>query len=294
MAIRIEPARAKTDCIGVAKDVVSAAGYLAVNKPEGALRHLLDALVRLRPQKGTSSNARAWFLWQEALAGTIVQVLPGDPWNMGRQQLAQMTTDLLWASAERMKTSPIMLYRHHLERPASFLPFKAARRDIVLAVCSGPKADQAKELETSLIEAFKQAFAAATQADPNYFAGLIDEPTSEQAERERQWDEHRDSIGHQILVEPVFGQDRVTLRDLYVPPRCIFSETRKDGKTPDDTDDGPGIRDGHAARGLLARVQDLRETVLHWWHGSDRTDSIRLCAGAPGRRKPSFDRMPAG
>ena len=216
MAIRIEPSIKKADCVGVAKDVVTAAGYFAAEKPDGALRHLLDALVKLRAKKGTSSNVRAWFLWQEALAGTIVQVLPGEPWNLQPARLKQLTTDLLWASAERMRTSPVMLFQHNLERSRSFLPYQIARRDIVIDVCSGALADRKNELEKALDVAFNRAFAKATQTEPDYFANLIDPFTSVPVDRERQWNEHRDRVGRQILVEPIFGQDTITLADLYL------------------------------------------------------------------------------
>ena len=291
MAIRIEPSVKQADCLGVAKDVVTAAGYVAVEKPEGALRHLLDALVKLRAKRGASSNVRAWFLWQEALAGTIVQVLAGEPWNVQSARLKQLTTDMLWASAERMRTSPIMLYRHHLDRPRSFLPYESARRDIVLAICTGPLAERKGELEKALNAAFADAFAAARQADPDYYANLIDDRTSVPAERQRQWDEHRERVGREIVVDPIFGQDRITLADLYIPPRCIYSTIRR---SPPDEEVAEEDREKHRGRDerkLEAHVQDLRETVVAWWRNSDSTDRIRLIGGAPGSGKSSFAKI---
>ncbi len=291
MAIRIEPSKKTIDREDVAKTVAVAMAYGAAKEPHGAFRFSLDALVKLRPAKGGKAGERAWFLWQEALAGTLARVLPGEPWNMQPARLKQLTTDLLWASAERMRTSPIMLHGHHLERPRSFLPYESARRDIVLAVCTGPLADRRGELEKALNAAFRDAFAAARQAEPDYYTNLIDDRTSVPADRQRQWDEHRDRIGREIMVEPIFGQDRITLDDLYIPPRCIFSTTRLSQPDEDGEEEDPDFRRSRPERKLEAHVQDLRETVLKWWRTSDGTDRIRLIGGAPGSGKSSFAKM---
>ena len=291
MAIRIEPSNKKTDVEAVAKAVFAASGHVAAGEPASAFANLLDALVKLRPKKGASSNVRAWFLWQEALARTVARVLAGEPWNVEPTRLKQMTTDLLWASAERMRTSPIMLYRHHLDRPRSFLPYESARRDIVLAICTGPLAERKGELEKALNAAFTDAFAVARQADPDYYANLVDDRTSVPAERQRQWDEHRDRIGREIMVDPIFGQDRITLHDLYIPPRCIYSTISHSPPDEEVADEDREKHRGRAERMLEAHVEDLRETVLAWWRNSDSTDRIRLIGGAPGSGKSSFAKI---
>ncbi len=287
MAIRIEPSKKTIDREDVARTVAVAMAYGAAGEPHGTFRFSLDALVKLRPKKGGKAGERAWFLWQEALAGTVARVLAGEPWNVQPARLEQLTVDLLWASAERMRTSPIMLYGHHLDRPRSFLPYESARRDIVLAVCTGPLAERKSELEKALNAAFTDAFAVARQADPDYYANLVDDRTSVPAERQRQWDEHRDRIGREIMVDPIFGQDRITLHDLYIPPRCIYSTIRH---LPPDEEVSEEHR-GRVERKLEAHVKDLRETVLAWWRNSDSTDRIRLIGGAPGSGKSSFAKM---
>ncbi|GJL88940.1 MAG: hypothetical protein DHS20C03_26490 [Minwuia thermotolerans] len=291
MAIRIEPSEKTIDREDVARTVAVAMAYGAAGEPHGTFRFSLEALVKLRPKKGGKAGERAWFLWQEALAETVARVLAGEPWNVQPTRLQQMTTELLWASAERMRISPIMLYRHHLDRPRSFLPYESARRDIVLAICTGPLAERRSELEKALNAAFTDAFAAARQADPEYYGNLVDDRTSVPAERQRQWDEHRDRIGREIMVDPIFGQDRITLHDLYIPPRCIYSTIRHPPPDEEVAEEDREKHRGRVERKLEAHVQDLRETVLAWWRNSDSSDRIRLIGGAPGSGKSSFAKM---
>ena len=291
MAIRIEPSWKTIVREDIAKTVAVAMAYGAAGEPHGTFRFSLDALVNLRPKKGGKAGERAWFLWQEALAGTVARVLAGEPWNVQPARLKQLTTDLLWASAERMRTSPIMLYRHHLDRPRSFLPYESARRDIVLAVCTGPLVERKSELEKALNAAFTDAFAVVRQADPDYYASLVDDRTSVPAERQRQWDEHRDRIGREIMVDPIFGQDRITLADLYIPPRCIYSTIRRSPPDEEAAEEDGEDRRRRAERKLEAHVQDLRETVIAWWRNSNSTDRIRLIGGAPGSGKSSFAKI---
>ena len=289
MSIRLDPEPVSGDLKSAIQKLIPHLGSLVEGNLFEASNALFEAHKAWRSPKA-SLEQLAWSLWSDATIRGLHEFfkktpLPAHP---NRVQTQDFLNKLMTACADRCETDEILLLPSHHQKPTDIALNKLVRDALPAFVEKfAPEHGQTEKLLllTHFDTAFTFGFRQACYAAPDAFEKLhkaLDTNTSELGERTKIWHDYTDFLTDQIEREPIFGQDRggLTLKDVFVPLRCFWTERVRDKSVPARDDHEPKSKRVHRIRWLNNELRD-------WALSPDKNDNLRVVTGGPGSGKSS-------
>ena len=303
MGISIDPTPPEPDRRGVVKPAFATVGRLlagivgvaagsaphAVGNIAGAAESCFEAIKAWRAVSEKPEH-RAWSLWQESLALTMVRFFETASLtrNPDGGEFAALMDEIIEDSRLQCELPRTQMIQAHLRTPTAF-PLYPALRDKLPAYAKRIAPDHVRDdawLSLCLDRAFERGFQRVLFEEKDYYKLLLDAFEGEVAGTTNQrdlWERYYNWLWLDVSDRPLFGQEDggASLADIFQPLRCSWRER---GKAC-----GP---DEEAERKPDTIHIDWLEEALHGWLSVGRSDdALRVISGGPGSGKSSSAMM---
>ena len=299
MGISIDPTSPEPDRSGVAKPAFETVGRLlagivgvyagdvpdAAGNFAGAAESSFEAVKAWRAVKETPEH-RAWSLWQESLALTMVRFFETASLtrNPDGGELAALMDEIIADSRLLCEQPRTRMIQAHLRTPTEF-PLYPALRVKLPAYAKRIAPDHVRDdawLCICLDRAFERGFQRVLFEEKAYYKLLLDAFEGEAAGTTNQrdlWKRYYDWLWLDVSDRPLFGQEDggACLADIFQPLRSAWRERGKAGGPDEEAEREPDT----------IHISLLEEELLDWLRAGRSDDALRVVSGGPGSGKSS-------
>lgn len=275
-----------------------------------AIGHVIDAFSAfdgdpdLYKEVGDDPGKLAWLLIHEALLSAAGDFIKD---HRPRLQAAHQDADealdeesvaehLDASLGSALSDAKVQISASFFDRPAELEIIEPVQEDLIAWFDA---VEVSKSEAESIVSGFPSYFRVALieewreHSEYKRLESAIDSPFTQAQRRAQAWEAYRAQL-RKAINEPVFGKT-VSLKQIYVWPRAFVQvpvdEESETGASMSTVASAPGIGAVGEGPGIERRVCWLRESVMDWLDGGDKSDDIRIIRGDPGTGKSSFSKM---
>jgi hypothetical protein len=303
MGISIDPTPPEPDRSGVAKPAFETVGRLlagivgvaadgvpdAAGNFAGAAESGFEAIKAWRAVAETPEH-RAWSLWQESLALTMVRFFETAMLtrNPDDEELAALLDEIIEDSRALCASPKTQVIQGHFRTPTEF-PLYPALRDKLPAYAKRIALDHVRDDEwlcLRLDRAFERGFQRVLFDEKDYYKPLLDAfdgQAATTANQRDQWERYYRWLWLDVSDRPLFGQQDggASLADIFQPLRSAWREQGKASGPDEDAGREPDI----------IHIGWLDEQLEDWLRAGRTDDALRVVSGGPGSGKSSSASM---
>lgn len=303
MGIKIDPTLPEPDRQGVVKPAFETIGKLlagvvgvyagdvldAAGKFAGAAENGFEAVKAWRAVSEKPEH-RAWSLWQESLALTMVRFF--ETASLTRKpdggELAALMDEIIEDSRLLCEQPRTQMIQAHLRMPTKF-PLYPALRGKLPAYAKRIAPDHVRDDEwlcLCLDRAFERGFQRVLFEEKAYYKLLLDAFEGEAAGTPNQrdlWERYYDWLWLDVSDRPLFGQEDggASLADIFQPLRCSWRERGKACGPDEEAEREPDV----------IHIAWLEGELHRWLSAGKNDDALRVVSGGPGSGKSSSAMM---